>query len=96
MISEVFKILALCLTVCAFCIIIKPRNSEYALFVSIAAGIFISLILLKKIAEPIEKIKSAIEGYGIQSEYFKVALKAVGIGYVTTFIMITMPYIQAI
>jgi stage III sporulation protein AB len=44
--SQIFKILALCLTVCAFCIIIKPRNSEYALIVSIAAGVFISLMLL--------------------------------------------------
>ena len=31
-------------------------------------------------------IKSYIEAYGIETEYFKVALKALGIGYVTSFI----------
>ena len=86
MIGEVFKVLGLCLTVSAICIIIKPQNSEYALFASVAAGFFISLLLFKKICAPLESIKNALDEYGIQSEYFKVALKAVGIGYVTTFI----------
>ena len=35
---------------------------------------------------PIAAIEQKIESYGIESDYFKVALKALGIGYITTFI----------
>lgn len=86
MISDVFKILALCLTTAAFCVIIKQKNSEYALLLSIAAGVCITLLLLKNIAAPIMAISEKLDEYGVQGEYFKVALKAVGIGYVTSFI----------
>ena len=86
MISDVFKILALCLTTAAFCVIIKRKNSEYALLLSIAAGVCITLLLLKNITAPIMAISEKLDEYGVQGEYFKVALKAVGIGYVTSFI----------
>lgn len=86
MISDVFKILALCLTTAAFCVIIKQKNSEYALLLSIAAGVCITLLLLKNITAPIMAISEKLDEYGVQGEYFKVALKAVGIGYVTSFI----------
>ena len=86
MISDVFKILALCLTTAAFCVIIKQKNSEYALLLSIAAGVCITLLLLKNITAPIMAISERLDEYGVQGEYFKVALKAVGIGYVTSFI----------
>lgn len=86
MIFDVFKILALCLTTAAFCVIIKQKNSEYALLLSIAAGVCITLLLLKNITAPIMAISERLDEYGVQGEYFKVALKAVGIGYVTSFI----------
>ncbi len=82
----VFKILALCITVAALCIIIKPKNAEYALLVSVAAGVCIAVLLFKNLAAAIQTINQKLEGYGVQSEYFKIALKAVGIGYVTSFI----------
>lgn len=86
MISDVFRVLALCLTVSAICIILKIRNGEYALLISVSAGVFISLILFNSIAKPINLIQEKLNDYGVQNEYFKVALKAVGLGYVTSFI----------
>lgn len=86
MIGDVFRVLALCLTVSAICIILKIRNGEYALLISVSAGVFISLILFNSIATPINLIQEKLNDYGVQNEYFKVAIKAVGIGYVTSFI----------
>lgn len=86
MTGELFKILALCLTAAAVCIVLRHKNSEYALFVSVAAAVAVTVLLLKSISAPIEAIRYKLEACGVETEYFKIALKAVGIGYVTTFI----------
>ena len=86
MIEEMFKILALCLISTVLCVILAQKAKEYALLTAVAAGLCISFILLKNIALPITVIKEKLNEYGIESEYFKVAFKAVGIGYVTSFI----------
>ena len=86
MISDVFKILAVCLVAAVFCIILKQKSGEYALLVSVAAGVCIGLLVLKNISAPIRALQEQLDEYNIKTEYFKVALKAVGIGYVTTFI----------
>ena len=57
MITELFKILALCLVAVVLCIILKQKNAEYALFITIAAGVVITVILLKNISAPIATIK---------------------------------------
>ena len=84
--ADVFKILGICLVTAVFCIIIKQKNGEYALLLSVAAGVCVGLMILKSIAAPIGYLKEQLEEYGIKTEYFKVALKALGIGYITSFI----------
>jgi len=86
MTGEIFKILAVLLLTASVGIILKNKNSEYALFVSLAAGVVTALIILKNLSSPLLELKSRIESYGVESEYFKVAIKALGIGYVTSFI----------
>lgn len=85
MISEVYKILAVCLVSTAMCLVLRQKSGEYAFITAVAAGIYVSLILLKNFALPIAVIKEKLNEYGVESEYFKVAIKAVGIGYVTSF-----------
>lgn len=84
--NELFKILALCLVAAAVCIILKPKNAEYSFLVALAAGIVIFLFTLKNISVAIETIKYKISQVGLEKDYFSVALKAIGIGYITSFI----------
>lgn len=86
MTSDLFKILAVLLITCALCLILKPRNSEYALLVSLAAGVITTLLILKNLSQPIETLKREIESYGIEADYFKTAVKALGLGYISSFI----------
>ncbi len=86
MTGDVIRIVALCLVATAVCIILKQKNAEYALLVSVAAGAAVILLVLKNISAPIESVKYKLSQYGIEEEYFKVALKSLGIGYITTFI----------
>lgn len=84
--SELFKILAVLLVTAVLCIILKQKNGEYALLVAVAAGVVTAIFILSIVAVPIKELKSKIEDYGINTEYFKVAVKALGVGYVTSFI----------
>ena len=86
MTTEVFKILIICFLAAAFCVVLRGKNEEYAILVSVATGVFVTVFLFQKIVVPISAIEAVIEKYAVETEYFKTALKAVGIGYVTSFI----------
>lgn len=83
---EIFKILAICLISALLAIVIKQQKGEYALVVALAGGAVVILYVLKGVFEPIEYIKARLLSCGVKTEYFAVALKALGIGYVTGFI----------
>ncbi len=85
--SEVLlKILAVCLIAAAVAVTLKPKAPEYAMFVSIAAAVIISGILIGAISSAINEFDSLLERYGLETEYFKIAVKALGIGYITGFV----------
>ena len=84
--GDIFKILAILLVSAVISIILKQKNGEYALLVSVAAGIITAVFILEHLNSSMLTLKGYIEDYGIETEYFKVALKALGIGYVTSFI----------
>lgn len=85
MTEQLFKILAVCLITAVLCVILKQKSGEYALFATLAAGVIIIGVIFKNIAGALSSVKSMLSGYGVETEYFKVALKALGIGYITSF-----------
>ncbi len=86
MTDTLFKILGLCLVAAVLVCVVGKSSREYGLFISVAAGVVIAVMVLKNISAPIIIIREKLEEYGVEIEYFKVALKAVGIGYITSFI----------
>lgn len=86
MMSDIFKILGICLVAAILCVTLKSKSGEFALLISVVAGITVSLLVLKKLTSPLILLKEQLEEYKIDTEYFKVAIKAVGIGYITSFI----------
>lgn len=85
MTEEFLKICAFILIILVLSVILRQRLAEYSVFISVAAGVIIMLTLFKNISDPINAIKYKLEQSGI-SENFKIALKALGIGYVSSFI----------
>lgn len=83
---DIFKILAICIITAVLAVVLKQQKAEYALTVALAGGTIITLCILKGIIAPIEYINAKLLNTGINTEYFAVALKALGIGYVTGFI----------
>ena len=84
MTEQLFKILAVCIIAAAICIILKPKNNEYALFVTLGAGALIFTVIFKNIFSTFSEVEKMLGSYGVEAEYFKVALKALGIGYITS------------
>ncbi len=83
---EIIKILAICLITAIICLVLKQQKSEYALLISVASSVLVLIFIIKNILVPITVLHQKIESYGIDIDYFKTALKALGIGYITTFI----------
>lgn len=83
---EIFKILAICLITAILAVVLKQQKSEYALMTVLGGGAVVTVYILKSIVGPIGYIKAQIENCGISADCFKVALKALGIGYITGFI----------
>ncbi|MEE1238922.1 MAG: SpoIIIAC/SpoIIIAD family protein [Acutalibacteraceae bacterium] len=83
---EIFKILAICIITAVLAIVLKQQKGEYALAVALAGGTVVIVYILNGILAPIEYIESKLSNSGVKTEYFTVALKALGIGYITGFI----------
>lgn len=86
MIGEVSKILAICLIGAALCIVLRQKSAEYAFGMAVACGIYVLIFVLGAVSQPIKEIEERLSDYGVETEYFKVALKAVGLAYITDFI----------
>ena len=81
-----FKILSICLITAVFTVILRQKNAEYSFFLTVAAGVIIGILLLNSLFEPIREISGYLSEQNVDLSGFKVALKAVGIGYITSFI----------
>lgn len=84
--SGLFKILIFILLSLFAILFLKQRSSEYAFLVSLASGCVVIFFVLSLLKGRLEDIKNTIEELGVDTEYFTIALKAVGIGYITSFV----------
>ncbi|MBE6733586.1 MAG: stage III sporulation protein AD [Ruminococcaceae bacterium] len=82
---EILKVLGFCLVSSVLSLIFKQQRQEYAFFISVAAAISVLSLLCLRVFPQLEEIKVLISSSGIEMEYFKVALKALGIAYLTEF-----------
>ena len=83
---DIFKILALIFVAAVLCVILKGYKAEYSLLLAVCTALAVLTLVLKSISSPLGLIQQKIEQSGIDGSYFKVALKALGIGYITSFV----------
>ncbi len=86
MMAEVWKIMAICVLGTAFSLVLRQKSAEFSFVVVVVTAIIVITFVLKSIAEPIELIFKKLNDSGVKTEYFKIALKAVGVAYITDFI----------
>ena len=82
---NIFQIISIAIIGAFFSVVLKNYRPEYAMLSSLATGIFIILIISQNIFSAIDALQKIILKTGIDSRYFKIILKVVGISYVTQF-----------
>lgn len=78
---SIFKLLAVTLISVVLTVVVKTYRPEMAVQTSIAAGATVLLMLVGQITGVLNMITDAVRSYGLNEEYFTVALKTAGIAY---------------
>lgn len=86
MMDAVLKILGICIIGSAISIILKPKAGEYSYILSLAIGVIALTFVINAVSKPISEINERLSVSGVKTEYLGVALKAVGIAYITDFV----------
>lgn len=80
------SVLGVCIITAVLGVILKEYKPEYALSVAIIAGSVIFFYLLAQVIKPVFEIRNMIASKGVETSYFLVALKALGICIITGFV----------
>lgn len=83
--SLILKVIGVAMLTLVGATLIKPYRPEYALLISIAGGGAVLFITVSAIESYFSVLSGIFYDAGLNPEYFSVALKAVGIGYLTEF-----------
>ena len=82
---DILKIIIVCIVAAFLCIVLRSHKPEYSLLTATITVVIILSIIFKNLIEPFNLLSQKIESYGVDIAYFKVALKALGIGWVASF-----------
>ncbi|MEE0808715.1 MAG: SpoIIIAC/SpoIIIAD family protein [Acutalibacteraceae bacterium] len=83
--GELLRILLLLLVVAVVTLVVRSRAPEHSFLLVIAATATVLLYLLCEIFPTIRGLTDMFKTSGNQTVYFKTALKALGIAYLTNF-----------
>ncbi len=83
---KIFSLLAICLISAVLALVLGQYKKEYAAVISIGAGVIIFISVISSITSPITTLVNNLQSAGVDVELFFVALKALGIGYITQFV----------
>ena len=83
---QLFALLALCLTAATVAVVLGQYKKEYAVAVTVAAGAMLITAVASFVIRPVTEIADKLRNAGVNTEFFFVAIKALGLGYVTQFI----------
>ena len=83
--EEIIKIVGIGLITLVIAIILKQYRPEYAIYVSIVAGILILVFIMSKITGIINLLKSISDKTYINKKFLSILLKITGIAIITEF-----------
>ena len=83
--EEIIKIIGIGLTALVIIIILKQYKPEYALYVSMAAGILILFLSMEKITGIINLLQAISDKTYINKNFLSILIKITGISFLTEF-----------
>ena len=85
--EEIIKIIGIGLTSLVIIIILKQYKPEYAIYVSIIAGILILFFAMEKISGIVNLLQSISDKTYINKTFLSILLKITGIAFITEFVV---------
>lgn len=82
---DIIKILGIGLISLAIIIIIKQYKPEFAVYISLVAGVLITLLIVDKLTGIVNLLTALSEKTSINKEFLKILLKITGISILTEF-----------
>jgi len=82
---DIFKILIICILTAVLAVLLRQNKPEYAVFLGVGASVTVILLILGYLVPAAKELRNLLDDSGIDSVYFKTALKALGIAYVSEF-----------
>ena len=79
------SLLALCLIGSALCVLLSGYKPEYSLAVAVLIGVFIFGEIIKTTIPALAKMGELLSLTSLNSGYFKIALKSLGVCYISSF-----------
>ncbi|MBO4733950.1 MAG: stage III sporulation protein AD, partial [Clostridia bacterium] len=86
MTAVLIKVLAVLLLAASITLALVPHKPEYAFLLSLACGAAILIYILSAVIPQISRLSEAFSKAGGVASCFTVALKALGISYITGFV----------
>ncbi len=80
---EIFTIIGIGLVSAVLAVVLRQYRPEYAMLVSLAAGVVILVLVCTSITPVVEQINSIIDLADIPGEYTSILFKVLGICFVT-------------
>jgi len=82
---EILQIVAIGLIATLLAIILKQQKPELAIYISIAAGLFIFFLIIGELSGVVDILNKLIQKSQLNTVYFPTLLKIIGIAYITEF-----------
>ncbi|MBO5210663.1 MAG: hypothetical protein J6B80_01885 [Clostridia bacterium] len=82
---EIFKILVALIIAAVFGVLLRQYRPDLSLLLITITAVIALVIILNALTKPLDILEQKLTAHGIELSYFKIALKALGIGYVTSF-----------
>ena len=83
--SEVIKLIGIGMLALIVIIVIKQYRPEFAVYISIIAGVLILVLSLQKMGQIVTLIKSIAEKAGVNGSFLSIILKITGIAILAEF-----------
>ena len=83
--DEVIKIIGIGLLALILIIVIKQYRPEFAIYISIIAGIFIFFFAMDKLTNIINLLKDICNQAGVNNKYLGILIKMTGIAFLAEF-----------
>jgi len=80
---DMLKITGLAVVAVSLSVLLRQKNPEYSLMLSLASGILIISMLISSASPLFERIGGLLEASGAQAEYVQILFKSLGLCFVT-------------